>query len=94
MVGFTVTGLATDYGSLLAFRFLTGAFGGSGPIAQAYITDVVPSSQRPKYLAFTGATAALSFIVGPGLGSGLSTFGIRIPFFVSGMFLFLCVFAV
>ena len=85
MVGFTVTGLATNYSELLAYRFLTGAFGGSAPIAQAYITDVVPKSQRPKYLAFTGATAALSFIVGPGIGSGLSEFGLRVPFFVSGM---------
>ena len=84
MVGFTVTGLATNYETLLAYRFLTGAFGASHPIAHAYITDVVPSTQRPKYLAFTGGVMALSFIVGPGIGSGLSTFGIRIPFFVSG----------
>ena len=84
MVGFTITGLATNYETLLGYRFLTGAFGGSAPIAQAYITDVVPSTQRSTYLAFTGAVTALSFIIGPGIGSGLSTFGIRIPFFVSG----------
>ena len=63
MVGFTVTGFASSYGELLAYRFLTGAFGGSGPIAQAYITDVVPKSQRPKYLAFTGATAACMCLI-------------------------------
>ena len=84
MLGFTVTGFAENYYQLLGFRFLTGMFGGSAPIAQAYITDVVPATQRPKYLAFTGASMSLAFIVGPGIGSGLATFDIRIPFFVSG----------
>ena len=47
------------------------------------IADTVPSSSRPKYLAATGAVISLAFIMGPGLGSGLAQFGIRVPFFVS-----------
>eukprot|EP00486_Rosalina_sp_Unknown_P001230 CAMPEP_0201565300 /NCGR_PEP_ID=MMETSP0190_2-20130828/4314_1 /ASSEMBLY_ACC=CAM_ASM_000263 /TAXON_ID=37353 /ORGANISM="Rosalina sp." /LENGTH=336 /DNA_ID=CAMNT_0047982629 /DNA_START=36 /DNA_END=1047 /DNA_ORIENTATION=+ len=82
-VGFLCCGLANDYGQLLAFRFLTGLFGATSPVAMAYIADVVPSASRPKYLAATGAVISLAFIMGPGLGSGLAEFGIRVPFFVS-----------
>ena len=47
------------------------------------ITDTVPAVSRPKYLAATGAVIMLAFVAGPGLGSGLAEFGIRVPFFVS-----------
>lgn len=85
MIGFTITGLANNYWTLLTCRFIAGMFGGSMPVAQAYVTDVVPKDRRPKYIAFTGVTMALAFIVGPGIGSGLAEFGIRVPFFVSGL---------
>jgi hypothetical protein len=35
MVGYFLAGLAQDYSQLLAYRFLGGLFGSSGPIASA-----------------------------------------------------------
>jgi len=81
--GFLITGFARNYTELLIFRFITGSFGTSLPIAQAYITDLISKNSRPKYLAFIGGVAPLAFIVGPGIGSAFATFGIRVPFFVS-----------
>ena len=84
MAGFTLTGFSFDYASLVIFRAITGCFGGSRSIANAYITDVVPRAQRAKYLAFTSLAMSFAFIIGPIVGSSLSIWNIRIPFFVSG----------
>ncbi len=83
MTGFLLTGLAQNYGQLLACRFVTGIFGATAPVAQACITALVPGPQRPKFLAAIGASISLAFVIGPGIGSGLGEFGIRVPFFVS-----------
>ena len=85
-VGLTFTGFAQNYGMFLAARFLTGSFGGSTPVAQAYIIDVVPVPSRPRYLAFITASMSMAYIVGPAIGSGLATFNIRVPFFAAGMY--------
>jgi len=88
MAGYLCLGLAQNYGQLLAFRFLTGIFGGSAPVASAVIADLVPKREHSKYMASIGAVITLSFIVGPALGSGLSVLregidGLRIPFYAS-----------
>ena len=94
-VGFLMTGFAQDYAQLLTFRFITGLFGSSTSIAQAYVTDLIPKNNRPKYLAFIGGTVSLAFVIGPGIGSGFASFGIRIPFFVSsGLGFFGFIFAI
>eukprot|EP01084_Bolivina_argentea_P095331 171419_1 len=82
-IGFLLTGLANNYTQLLTFRFIAGLFGATQPVALACITDLVPSINRPKYMGALGAVMAVAFVVGPGLGSGLSEFGIRVPFFVA-----------
>ena len=83
MAGSLLTGLAQNYGQLLACRFLTGAFGATAPVAQACITDLVPAAKRSKYMSAIGAVTGAAFVIGPGLGSGLSEWGIRVPFFAS-----------
>eukprot|EP00490_Sorites_sp_Unknown_P026910 CAMPEP_0114660420 /NCGR_PEP_ID=MMETSP0191-20121206/19987_1 /TAXON_ID=126664 /ORGANISM="Sorites sp." /LENGTH=331 /DNA_ID=CAMNT_0001888939 /DNA_START=17 /DNA_END=1009 /DNA_ORIENTATION=- len=83
MSGFLLTGLAWDYWSLLAFRFYTGAFGGSFSVAQAYMTDVCPPNEVEKYLAGVGGTMAIAFIIGPLLGGILWQYGSGVPFFAS-----------
>ena len=61
----------------------------------AVITDVVPSIDRPKWLAAVGVVIVVSFIVGPGLGASLAEFGIRVPFYVSsGLGTFGSIFAI
>eukprot|EP01084_Bolivina_argentea_P154579 269439_1 len=86
MTGFLLTGLAWNYESLLAFRFYTGAFGGSFSVAQAYMTDVCPPDVLEKYLAGVGGTMAFAFIVGPLLGGALSQFSLSTPFYASAVF--------
>eukprot|EP01083_Nonionella_stella_P119620 357729_1 len=83
MTGFLLTGFAWNYESLLAFRFYTGAFGGSFSVAQAYMTDVCPKDQLEKYLAGIGGIMAVAFIIGPLLGGVLAQWGLAVPFFAS-----------
>eukprot|EP01084_Bolivina_argentea_P098712 177397_1 len=84
--GFLATGLSQNYNQLLAARFFTGAFGGTGPVAQAYVTDVVPNDKRPKFLAGIGAVMCIAFVIGPGIGAGLKELGgIATPFFASSL---------
>ena len=89
--GFLVQGLATDIGTFCAGRVITGAFGGSVPIVNAYIVDLIPPPQRPKYFARLGSCVIVAFMFGPGIGAGLAQFTLRTPMFVScGMWLCSC----
>ena len=58
-------------------------FGGSLPIAQAYIADVTTREERPRFLAILGSVMALAFMVGPGIGAGLAEFSMSTPMFAS-----------
>ncbi|MBT1667296.1 MDR family MFS transporter [Curtobacterium flaccumfaciens] len=61
--------LATDFTQLVAFRAMQGLGGGGLMIlSQAIIADIVPASQRGKYLGPLGAIFGLSAIGGPLLG--------------------------
>ena len=60
---------ATDFTQLVAFRAMQGLGGGGLMIlSQAIIADIVPASQRGKYLGPLGAIFGLSAIGGPLLG--------------------------
>ena len=87
MIGFLLTGFAQNYNQLLMYRFISGLFGMSRPIAQAFVTDVIADKlQRNKYLALTGATIGCAFVIGPGIGAGMAAlFGLRAAFFASSV---------
>jgi MFS family permease len=75
-VGFTMLGITIASGwslpVFLTFRFLSGAFGSTPPVAKAYIADVYPLKERPVAYALFGATLGGSFAVGPAIGGALS----------------------
>ena len=83
LAGTLMCGLAQTYGTLLAARVLTGAFGGVlGGMAMAIIGDVFP---RERHGAATGALMSafsLASVVGVPLGLKLgTTYNWHVPFF-------------
>ena len=71
-IGFALSALATSYPFLIAARIVGGLSGGSMPVAQAFIADVVPPKDRAKYIGLTGATVGIAFTLGPGIGALLT----------------------
>mmetsp|Transcript_19662 Transcript_19662/g.29353 ORF Transcript_19662/g.29353 Transcript_19662/m.29353 type:complete len:360 (-) Transcript_19662:21-1100(-) len=82
-IGFLIQGLAQDILTFCLGRALTGLFGGSVPIVNAYICDTVPAPNRPKYFAQLGAVIIVAFMFGPGIGAGLAQFSLETPMFVA-----------
>ena len=65
----------------LFMRLLTGCFAGCNPIFKAYLADVVPASELPRFMVWREASATFAFIVGPLLGGQMTArFGIAGPF--------------
>src|SRR5580698_3631900 len=57
---------ATAWGlvPLMVFRFLIGVgVGGEAPVAQAVLSEIIPASQRAKYIAFMEGFWAVGFII-------------------------------
>lgn len=71
-LGYVACGLAPTLGFLFAGRIFSGLAGGTLPVVQAMIMDIVEPRERPKYFGFAGAMLGLSFMVGPGLGAGVA----------------------
>lgn len=62
-------GLAQQFWTCVAFRSLQGmGAGGMMILSHAILADIVPASQRGKYMGPIGAVASLSAIAGPLLG--------------------------
>merc|ERR1711871_1553842 len=73
-LGFIFTGLSNSVLTVVLARAFAGLFGGSIPVAQAYIIDVTPGYPQPernKYLGLVGATIGMGFTIGPGIGAAL-----------------------
>lgn len=81
--GFMFQGLAWNILSFIMARVVAGAFGGSIPICQSYIADVIPVQQRGRYFAILGSVIITAFLFGPGIGAGLAQFSLQTPMFVA-----------
>lgn len=87
-------GLALDY-FLLAYapsmgwfyvgRIIAGITGANFAAATAYISDVSPPERRTANFGLVGAAFGIGFIIGPLLGGWLGSYGLRVPFIVSGI---------
>lgn len=73
-LGFFGTAFVQTIPQLLVVRAISGIAGGTWPICQAYLVDVVAEEHRGKYLGFLSATFAAGFVFGPGLATALLTF--------------------
>jgi len=69
-LGYIMSGLAESVLFLFASRIVCGICGGTMPVAQSMVIDVVDDfKQRPKYLGLTGGALGVGFIVGPAMGA-------------------------
>ncbi|MCQ2011409.1 MFS transporter [Sporolactobacillus sp. STSJ-5] len=85
-----IFGLGTNIGMLYFSRIL----GGVGaafimPGATAYVADITTVEERPKAMGYVSAAISTGFIIGPGIGGFLATYGVRTPFFFAAVVAFL-----
>src|SRR5277367_6373695 len=61
------SGVAGSTGLLILFgsRAFAGLCGGNIGVAQAYVADITPPSERSRYMGFIGMAFGLGFILGP-----------------------------
>ena len=67
-----LTGLASNFPLLLAFRFVAGLASGNISVAQACISDVTKPEERGKSMALIGIAFGLGFSLGPAIGALVS----------------------
>lgn len=85
-LGFFGQGFAQSLTSLCILRGVTGLFGGSRPVAVAYIADTVPPEQQAKYTSGVALAVSASMFLAPVLGGSMGSVDLSLPcFFQSGM---------
>jgi len=72
VIGHSLLGLSETLVALCFARGVAGIFGGTIPVAQAYIADVTAPEERAKYMGLLGASQGLGFVLGPALGGVIS----------------------
>jgi DHA1 family tetracycline resistance protein-like MFS transporter len=72
--------VAPTLGWLFVGRLIAGGLGASFTTAGAYIADISTPEKRGQNFGMIGAAFGLGFIIGPGLGGLLGSFGPRVPF--------------
>ena len=55
------------------------------PAVTAYVADLTSIQERPKAMGYVSGAISGGFIIGPGLGGFLATFGHRMPFYAAGV---------
>lgn len=79
-IDFLVMGFAHSLAILFIGRLVSGMTAASFSTANAYIADVTPPEGRGGAFGMLGAAFGIGFVVGPALGSLLSGFDLRAPF--------------
>ncbi|MBO0994428.1 MFS transporter [Bacillus sp. SD088] len=70
-------------------RFLTGiAVSLLIPGAMACIIDITTEEERAKGLSFLNASISFGFVIGPGIGGFLTTYGLYVPFYFAAVISF------
>mmetsp|Transcript_58926 Transcript_58926/g.140652 ORF Transcript_58926/g.140652 Transcript_58926/m.140652 type:complete len:592 (+) Transcript_58926:74-1849(+) len=86
--GYAFQGIAIWMGSfwiLLASRAFTGLFGGTRPVAIAYIADAAPPAQRAKLLGMLALAVMLAMQFGPVLGGSLGLLSLSLPCYIAAV---------
>ena len=85
-VSYLLLGVAWSISMLFVARVLAGVACANIAVAQAYIADVTPPTERARGMGLIGAAFGLGMVIGPGLGAGLALFGPRVPeLFAAGL---------
>lgn len=84
-LGFLGQAFANSLVMLCILRFITGLFGGSRPVALAYIADTVPPEQQPKYISGVSLLVSAAMFLAPVLGGSMGLVDLALPcYFQSG----------
>mmetsp|Transcript_68185 Transcript_68185/g.142492 ORF Transcript_68185/g.142492 Transcript_68185/m.142492 type:complete len:531 (+) Transcript_68185:136-1728(+) len=75
---------AGSYPVLFCWRGFSGIWAAVSATANVYLTDVCSPEVRDDYMSKLAAMPSLAMIFGPGLGGGLSTFGLNFPILADG----------
>jgi DHA1 family tetracycline resistance protein-like MFS transporter len=84
-VSYAATALAQSVPILFIARVISGISAASVSTAYAYIADVYPPEDRPRYFGFLGAGFGLGFIVGPLIGGSLASIDPHVPFWTAAL---------
>lgn len=76
---YVVFGYADSLLLLFISRVMAGVGGANIPVAQAYIADITPPSQRAGNMGLIGAAFGLGFIFGPAIGGILAPVSTAAP---------------
>lgn len=71
-IAYVTEASARSFEVLLLGLFLGGLFGGTQPVAVAYISDIYSPAQRPRFIGMVPACASVCFTLGPAMGAYLS----------------------
>nr|WP_236649547.1 TCR/Tet family MFS transporter [Rhodopirellula sp. SM50] len=83
-VDFMIQGFANSLWLLFLARLISGVFGASFTVGNAYIADISNDDTRARNFGLVGAAFGLGFTFGPPLGGVLGdAIDIRVPFFVT-----------
>jgi MFS family permease len=85
-LGYLMQGVAIAMGNfflLIAMRVFTGLFGGTRPVAVAYIADSVPPEKRAKLMGLMALSITLAMQFGPALGGSIGLISLAVPCFVA-----------
>ncbi|MGG0642585.1 MFS transporter [Sporosarcina gallistercoris] len=99
LVMFSASELLFAVGQSLSVLFASRIVGGVSaafimPAVTAFIADITTNETRAKALGYMSAAISTGFILGPGIGGFLATFGTRVPFFfAAGLALFAAIFS-
>lgn len=88
MIIFMLSELVFGLASSVPILFVARIMGGTGaallsPSIMAYVADMTSFEERGKGMGMINAAINTGFIIGPGIGGLLATYGIRIPFFAA-----------
>ena len=81
---FFMTAAAHSLWMLVAVRLVGGAMQANIAVANAYVADITPPTDRARRFGLLGAMMGLGFILGPALGGILGDVDLRLPFVASG----------
>ena len=75
---FLGSAFTTSFIGFVICRGVAGIFSGTIGTAFAYVADVVPDNTRAVYMSYVSAVISTCFVIGPMIGGGLATFGIKV----------------
>jgi MFS transporter, DHA1 family, tetracycline resistance protein len=83
LFGFLLLARAQVLWVVFLARIIDGATAGNLTIAQAYITDVTPPSQRARAFAVIGISFGVGFLIGPAVSGWLAHYDPRWPVYAA-----------